>query len=66
MREKQHSVREAICDDFNTPKAIGELFELVTLTNGYLQQDPKLIKEPLVRSVSKFVFHILKCFGIYE
>ena len=37
LREKQHTVREAICDDFNTPKAIGELFELVTLTNGYLQ-----------------------------
>jgi cysteinyl-tRNA synthetase len=66
LREKQASVREAICDDFNTPKAIGELFELVTLTNGYLSQEPKDIKEPLVRSVSKFVFHILKCFGIYQ
>lgn len=66
LRAKQASVREAICDDFNTPKAIGELFELVTLTNGYLSQDPKDIKIPLVRTVSKFVFHILKCFGIYE
>jgi cysteinyl-tRNA synthetase len=36
LRAKQATVREAICDDFNTPKAINELFELVTFTNGYL------------------------------
>jgi cysteinyl-tRNA synthetase len=66
LRAKQATVREAICDDFNTPKAINELFELVTVTNGYLSQDPKDLKIPLVRCVSKFVFHILKCFGIYE
>jgi cysteinyl-tRNA synthetase len=59
-------VREALCDSFNTPKVLQELFELMTATNTYIAQSPKEIKVPLVRQVSKFVFHILKCFGIYE
>ena len=33
---KQASVREALCDNFNTPKAITELGELITATNSYL------------------------------
>ena len=64
--DKQLSVREALCDSFNTPKAITELGELMTLTNTYMAQQTGLIKVPLVRQVSKFVFHIMKCFGIYE
>jgi len=63
---KQASVHEALCDNFNTPKAITELGELVTATNSYLSQNPENIKAPLVRQISKFVFHIMKCFGIYE
>ena len=59
-------MREALCDSFNTPKVLQELFELMTATNTYIAQSPKEIKVPLVRQVSKFVFHILKCFGIYE
>lgn len=66
LSEKKLKVREALCDNFATPKAVQELFELVTATNGYLQQDPKSIKVPLVRAVSKYIFHVLKCFGIYE
>lgn len=35
-------------------------------TNKYLMKSPSNIKVPLVRQVSKFVFKILSCFGIYE
>lgn len=66
LLKKQAAVREALADNFNTPKAIQELFELMTMTNSYLSQPPAQIKVPLVRQVSKFVFHILKCFGIFE
>jgi cysteinyl-tRNA synthetase len=38
----------------------------VTATNIYLSQPPADIKIPLVRSVSRFIFHILKCFGLYD
>jgi len=63
---KQLAVRKALCDNFNTPQAIQELFEMMTLTNSYLSQPPASIKIPLVRQVSKFVFFILRCFGIFE
>jgi cysteinyl-tRNA synthetase len=66
LSAKDHAVREALCDNFDTPKAIHELSELVTATNIYLSQPPTEIKIPLVRSVSRFVFHILKCFGLYD
>lgn len=63
---KQASVRAALCDSFDTPKAISELSELITLTNQYIAQPSNKIKIPLVKQISKFVFHIMKCFGIYE
>ena len=66
LSAKDHAVRVALCDNFDTPKAIHELSELVTATNIYLTQPPSEIKIPLVRSVSRFIFHILKCFGLYE
>lgn len=34
--------------------------------NTYLDQDPSKIKLPLVLQVTRFIFHILKCFGLYE
>ena len=66
LQDKQASVREALCNDFDTPEAIQQLFELVRLTNKYISQPASEIKVPLVRQVSHFVFDILKCFGIYE
>ncbi len=38
----------------------------MTATNTYLMIDPKEIKIPLVREVSRYIFDILKVFGIYE
>ena len=66
LQDKQASVREALCNDFDTPEAIQQLFELVRLTNKYISQPASEIKVPLVRQVSHFVFDILKCYGIYE
>lgn len=39
---------------------------MVTATNSYLQQERTLIKLPLVRQISKYVFKILKVFGVYD
>ena len=36
------------------------------MTNSYLQQDKTLLKLPLVRQISKYVFKILKVFGVYD
>ena len=62
----QRVVHERLADNFDTSEAIKVLSELVTTTNGYLQQDKKLIKLPLVRQISKYVLKILKVFGVYD
>lgn len=31
-----------------------------------MQQPPSQIKIPLIREVSRYIFDVLKCFGIYE
>lgn len=66
LDDKMQSVHEALCDNFDTPKAINELFILVKATNVYIAQPVDKIKIPLVRQISKFIFKILSCFGIYE
>jgi hypothetical protein len=45
---KQKLVDDAICNDFDTPTAINELFLLVKLTNTYISQPPASIKIPLI------------------
>jgi len=55
-----------LCDSFDTTTAINELSQLVNATNKYLNQDEKQIRLPLVRAVTKYVFFVLKSFGIYE
>jgi cysteinyl-tRNA synthetase len=62
----QKIVHESLADNFDTAEAIKVLNELVTMTNSYLQQDKSLIKLPLVRQISKYVFKILKVFGVYD
>jgi cysteinyl-tRNA synthetase len=52
----QTLVREALCDSFDTPRAVNELSNLVSTTNSYLQIPASEIKVPLVRQVSRYVF----------
>lgn len=66
LDEKQKGVYEALCDNFDTAKAIELLSQLVNSTNSYIIQDKTQIKIPLVRNVSKFIFKTLKTFGVYE
>jgi len=42
------------------------LFELVGATNKYMSQPPSKIKIPIIQEVSRYIFDMLKCFGIYE
>lgn len=62
----QRLVHERLADNFDTPAAVQALSDLVTQTNAYLQIESSLIKLTLVRSVSKYVHKILKCFGVYD
>ena len=64
--KQQAAVHAALCDNFNTPRAIKELFDLVNAVNSYVSQEPKDIKIALVRQMTEYVFKILKTFGVYE
>ena len=63
LRAKK-AVRVALCDSFDTPTAVKELATLVSAANSYLQKDA--VKVPLVLQVSRYVFDVLKAFGVYE
>jgi len=66
LRKKQISIREALCDNFDTPKAVLELGELLAATNTYMSQETSQIKLPLLKTVARYIFYILKCFGVYD
>lgn len=66
LLKHKNAVHEALCDSFDTPKAVDELSKLVVITNTYLQQGEAKIKIPLVRQVSQYIFKTLKAFGVYE
>ena len=66
LLKQKMSVHEALCDYFDTPRAVNELSSLVIKMNTYMQQPEDKIKIPLVRQVSRFIFHTLRSFGVYE
>ena len=66
LLKSKTAVHEALSDSFDTPTAINELNKLVIATNTYLAQPDSQIKIPLVKQVSKFIHHILRCFGLYS
>ena len=53
-------------DNFDTPRAINDLFLLVKKANNYLKQDAKQIKKPIILEISRYIFRMLKIFGIYK
>lgn len=65
MKKAQEQVHEALADSFDTPRAVQSLSDLVSAANTYMQLPTQDVKEPLLRSVSRYVFHILKSFGLY-
>lgn len=64
LTRTRKAVREALCDSFDTPRAVNELATLVNAANPYLQGGA--VKVPLIRQVSRYVFSVLKAFGVYE
>ena len=65
LSRAQKAVRAALCDSFDTPTAIDELAKLVSAANVYIAQG-QAVKAPLILQISRWVFKILSCFGVYE
>ena len=71
LAQSQKEIHEALCDSFDTSKALNVLSDLVTAANSYMAQPPnqdgqEVRKVALVRTVSRYVFKILKVFGVYN
>lgn len=63
FEEIKTSVREALADDFDTPKAIHLLIDLIKLTNKYIESLQNR-SSVLVYSISKYITEMLNIFGL--
>ncbi|PFH37612.1 cysteine-tRNA synthetase (CysRS) [Besnoitia besnoiti] len=67
LRTAKEQVHAAILDNFSTPEAVVALQHLMSATNSYLnQKSGGEVKAPLVKEVAKYIFHMLKIFGVVE
>ena len=56
MLKTKNAVRVALCDSFDTKEAVNRLADLVGATNVYIKQKDELIKVPLLRQVSRYIY----------
>lgn len=68
LRVTEEQMYIALADDFDTPRALSLLQELIRTTNKCLetvqQQSENLISTVVLSSVARFITHMLKVFGL--
>lgn len=60
---KEHFLKEfeeAMCDDFNTPRAVAGIFEIVRMGNTVLAGKPDIETVEALKEVSDYIFGIVK------
>ena len=60
------SVNDALMDDFDTPRAITALLELIRESNKYTEADGSLVNTALLTNLARYVTSILKVFGLVQ
>ena len=53
----QSSIHDSLCDNFDTPRAMRSIFELVSATNRYIQGDSD-VKVTLIEKMDVYIRHI--------
>ncbi|KAJ3312389.1 hypothetical protein HDV04_003139 [Boothiomyces sp. JEL0838] len=69
LAEKQHGVRAALADSFNTPGAMAEIRALITQGNTYYNEKQKSKLKPnamVLNKVATYITKILTTFGVFE
>ncbi|PHJ25695.1 cysteine-trna synthetase [Cystoisospora suis] len=67
LKNAKEQVHKFLLDNFNTNEALVTLQHLMSATNTYLNQKTGGdVKAPLVKEVAKYIFHMLKIFGVVE
>ena len=64
LAEARSEVRESLLDDFDTPRAIKLLMELIRETNCYVDKDG--ISSVACHDVARYVTSILRIFGLVQ
>lgn len=64
LNESKRLVRESLLDDFDTPRAIEHLQELVSKTNVYLESES--VSSLTCGDVARYVTSILRTFGLVQ
>ncbi|KAL8287549.1 hypothetical protein RQP46_003407 [Phenoliferia psychrophenolica] len=66
LEESQLAFREQLCDSFDTPKALGTVLDLVSVSNVYLSGGRSKVNTPAVAAVAEWVTRMLRMFGLGE
>ncbi|KAG9220464.1 hypothetical protein CCMSSC00406_0003920 [Pleurotus cornucopiae] len=66
FHEARTAFREALCDSFNTPRAVDILRDIVSKTNVYINSRGKGLNVDLVDYVARWVGQMLRMFGLGE
>ena len=66
LEAAKSNVNEALMDDFDTPRAITSLLELIRECNKYSEADGSLVSTSLLTNVARYVTSILKVFGLVQ
>lgn len=69
LAKKQEAVHDALCDSFNTPKAMSEIRSLVSTGNQYYLEKTKLKMRPNAHVLLKYGTYISKMmtiFGVFQ
>ena len=64
LEEAKGGVRASLLDDFDTPKSVTFLLELVRECNRYLDNDDKGISTIIITNVARYITSILRTFGL--
>lgn len=66
FESSKEAVRAALMDDFDTPRAIGVLTELIRVSNRYVEDSTAVISSIVVGSVARYVTSILRTLGLVQ
>ena len=66
LHKAQHVFRDALCDSFNTPKALAQVKSLVFLVNVYLERGRSNVNISVVKNIGIWVSKMLRMFGLGE
>lgn len=64
LDKTRHIVHEALCDSFDTPRALSALLELISTTNIYMKRNEACVSVQSLKHIHSYVEKMYKTFGL--